>query len=126
MADGWCHKLSSIGFDDYVSENGLSLKGLSFREIHKKTMTYFNADSPKRWEIHLEKLPSKILCELAKDIETYFCAHYLEELYREKTVPILHLEKYFFMIKELISNGGHPCRWSLEEHYMEEDIDVRL
>ena len=124
MADGWCHKLSRSGFEDYIIENGMSLKGLTFRELHKKTMSCLNATSPERWIIRLEKLPPKILSELVQDIETYFCDHYLEELTGGRTLPNTYLEKYFFMIKELISTGGHPCRWSLEEHYMENDIEV--
>ena len=124
MADGWCYKMTSSGFDFYISENGMNLKGLTFRELHKKTMSHLNEDysngNAERWRIHLEKLPSKILCELVKDIETYFCTHYLEELYREKSIPSADLEKYFFLIKELISTGGHPCRWSLYEHFMED------
>ena len=118
MADGWCYKLSSLGFDFYISENGMNLKGLSFRELHKKTMSHLNEghENIESWGIYLNKLPSKILCELVKDIETYFCTHYLEELHRERSIPTVDLDKYFYFIKELISTGGNPCRWSLYEH----------
>ena len=100
--------------------NDQSLQNSVYKRIHELSIHSVQGgeSTMKAWKIKLNELPKPLMKNILSDFEQLFCNHVIDEVNAELEdgFPKSVLEKYVYLIRQILHLKGVPCSLSFKDH----------